>query len=86
MNNLLDLLREKRVVNRVVGLFSSYGWSGGAVKGMKQLVEDNKLDLIEPIVDARFCATPEQLEQCQALGRAMAARIRVGAAQESSER
>ncbi|NLH40963.1 MAG: FprA family A-type flavoprotein [Planctomycetes bacterium] len=86
MNNLLDLLREKRVVNRVVGLFSSYGWSGGAVKGMKQLVEDNKLDLIEPIVDARFCATPEQLEQCQALGRAMAARIRGGAAQESSER
>lgn len=80
MNNLLDLLREKRVANRVVGLFSSYGWSGGAVKGMKQLVEDNKLELIEPIVDARFCATPEQLEQCHALGRAVAARIRTGAA------
>jgi len=77
MNNLLDLLREKRVANRVVGLFSSYGWSGG---GMKQLVEDNKLELIEPIVDARFCATPEQLEQCHALGRAVAARIRTGAA------
>jgi flavorubredoxin len=83
MNNLLDLLREKRVANRVVGLFSSYGWSGGAVKGMKQLVEDNKLELIEPIVDARFCATPEQLEQCHALGRAVAARIRTGAAQKS---
>lgn len=83
MNNLLDLLREKRVANRVAGLFSSYGWSGGAVKGMKQLVEDNKLELIEPIVDARFCATSEQLEQCRALGRAMAARIRGGAAQKS---
>ncbi|HOV77734.1 MAG TPA: flavodoxin domain-containing protein, partial [Sedimentisphaerales bacterium] len=80
MNNLLDLLREKRVANRVVGLFSSYGWSGGALKGMKQLVEDNKLELIEPIVDARFCATSEQLEQCRALGRAVAARILGGAA------
>jgi flavorubredoxin len=83
MNNLLDLLREKRIGNRVVGLFSSYGWSGGAVKGMKQFVEDNKLELIEPIVDAKFSATAEQLEQCQALGRAMAARIRRGAAQKS---
>ncbi|HSW00141.1 MAG TPA: FprA family A-type flavoprotein [Sedimentisphaerales bacterium] len=83
MNNLLDLLREKRVANRVAGLFSSYGWSGGAVKGMRQLVEDNKLELIEPIVDARFCATPEQLEQCHALGRAVAARIRSDAAQKS---
>jgi hypothetical protein len=50
---------------------------------MKQLVEDNKLELIEPIVDAKFTATAEQLEQCQALGRAMAARIRGGAAQKS---
>lgn len=83
MNNVLDLLREKRVANRVAGLFSSFGWSGGAVKGMKQLVEDNKLELIEPIVDARFCATSEQLEQCRALGRAMAARIRGGAAQKA---
>jgi flavorubredoxin len=83
MDHLLSLLREKRIANRVVGLFSSYGWSGGAVKGMKQLVEDNKLELIEPIVDAKFCATAEQLEQCHALGRAMAARIRGGAAQKS---
>ena len=40
-------------------MFSSYGWSGGAVKGMKQFVEDNKLELIEPIVDAKFNATAE---------------------------
>lgn len=83
MEYLLSLLREKRIANRVVGLFSSYGWSGGAVKGMRQLVEDNKLELIDPIVDAKFTATAEQLGQCQALGRAMAARIRGGAAQKS---
>jgi len=43
---------------------------------MKQFVEENKLELIEPVVDARFAATPEQIEQCHALGRAMAARVR----------
>ena len=83
MEHLLSLLREKRIGNRVVGLFSSYGWSGGALAGMKQFVADNKLELIEPIVDVKFAASPEQLEQCVALGRAMAARIRGGAAQKS---
>jgi len=76
MEDLLRLLSGKRLMNRTVGLFSSYGWSGGAVKGMKQFVEENKLELIEPVVDARFAATPEQIEQCHALGRAMAARVR----------
>lgn len=78
MEHLLNLLREKRIGNRVVGLFSSYGWSGGALAGMRQFVADNKLELIEPVVDVKFAATAEQLEQCQALGRAMAARIRRG--------
>lgn len=83
MSHLLSLLREKRIANRVVGLFSSHGWSGGAVKGMKQFVEDNKLELLEPVVDAKFTATPEQIEQCHALGRTMAARIGGGAAKKS---
>jgi flavorubredoxin len=78
MNHLLNLLQEKRIANRVVGLFSSYGWSGGALKGMRQFVEDNKLELIEPVVDVKFAPTAEQLEQCHALGKAMAKRIRGG--------
>ncbi len=76
METLVRLLAGKRVANRVVGLFGSYGWSGGAVKGLRQFVEENKLELVEPVVEAKFTATPEQLEQCHELGRAMAQRIR----------
>lgn len=76
METLLRSLGGKRLVNRVVGVFGSYGWSGGAVKGLRDFVEQNKLELVEPVVEAKFTATPEQLEQCHALGRAMAERVR----------
>ncbi len=76
MESLLRLLCSKKLSNRSAGVFGSYGWSGGAVKALKQFVEDGKLGLVEPVVEARFAATSEQLERCRALGRAMAERVR----------
>ncbi len=86
MEWLLRLLSAKKLSNRSVGVFGSYGWSGGAVKAIKQFVEDGKLELIEPVVEARFAATGEQLEQCHALGRAMADRIRRDQGQDRKSR
>ena len=78
MENLLRLLGGKKIANRAVGLFGSYGWGGGALKAMRQFVDENKLELIEPVAEARFTATAEQIEQCHELGRAVAERIRQG--------
>jgi len=75
MEMLLKLLGSKRIGNRVVGLFGSHGWAGGAVKAMQKFVEGASLELVEPVVDARFAATPEQLDQCRQLGSAMARRV-----------
>jgi flavorubredoxin len=75
MESLLRLLAGKRLSRRAVGVFGSYGWSGGAVKGLRQFVDDNQLELIEPVVEARFAATAAQVEECRALGRAMARRL-----------
>jgi flavorubredoxin len=71
----LKLLGGKRIGNRVVGLFGSHGWAGGAIKAMQEFVADASFDLVEPVVDARFAATSEQLDQCRKLGRAMATRV-----------
>lgn len=75
MELLLKLLGGKRISNRVVGLLGSYGWAGGAIKGLKTFVENGSLELIEPVVEARFTATSEQLEECHNLGLAMAKRV-----------
>ncbi len=75
MEMLLKMLAGKRIGNRVVGILGSHGWAGGAVKVMRKFVEDASLELIEPVVDARFTATPEQLDKCRDLGRALAGRV-----------
>jgi flavorubredoxin len=68
VDSLISLFEEKKLSRRIVGLFGSYGWSGGAVKRLRQFVENNKLELVEPVIEARFTATDEQLEQCRQLG------------------
>jgi flavorubredoxin len=72
MDALVRLLEEKKLGKRVVGVFGSYGWSGGGVKGLRQFVENTKQELVEPVVEARFSATTEQLNLCEQLGQNMA--------------
>lgn len=75
MELLLSLLAGKRIDHRPVGLFGTYGWSGGAVKTLQKWAETHKFELVEPVVEAKFAATPDQLEQCHELGRQMARRM-----------
>ncbi|UCD50464.1 MAG: FprA family A-type flavoprotein [Phycisphaerales bacterium] len=76
MDALLRLLSTKRIAKRHVGVFGSHGWAGGAVKTLTKFVTDSGLDLVEPTIDANFRGSPEQIEQCHALGHAMVRRIR----------
>jgi flavorubredoxin len=75
VDGLVRLLQEKKLINRFVGVFGSYGWSGGGVKGLKDFVERNKLTLVEPVVEARFSAKDDELEQSRQLGRNVAMEI-----------
>ena len=76
MDSLLKLLETKMVKKRAVGIFGSYGWSGGAVKAMTGFVRNNSLELVEPVVEAQFAADAGEMEQCRQLGRNMAGHIR----------
>ena len=69
-------IADKMIRNRCVGVFGSYGWSGGGVKSLKELVIQSGLQLVEPVIEAKFAANEEQLEQCVALGRKVASIVR----------
>lgn len=75
MDSLLSLLETKAIRKRAVGIFGSYGWSGGAVKAMTDFVKNNGLELVEPVVEVQFAAGADELEQCRQLGRNMARHI-----------
>jgi len=76
MDHLVHLLQEKKLKNRLVGVFGTYGWSGGGVKALVDFAKGASLDLVEPVVEARFSAAPEDLESCVLLGRNIVGRLR----------
>jgi flavorubredoxin len=72
METLVRLLSSKMIQNRYVGIFGNYGWSGGAVKTLNEFVDQAKLQLVEPAVEARFSAERNQLDDCFTLGQKVA--------------
>jgi flavorubredoxin len=76
VESFVRLLEEKKLSGRIVGLFGSYGWSGGAVKGLRQYVEKSKMELVEPVIESQFSATDDELEQCRQLGHSIALAVK----------
>ena len=73
MAHLVRLIRNKRMGNRALGVFGSFGWSGGAMAQLRELGEDPGWRLVEPAVEARGAPSDQDLERCRALGRELAA-------------
>jgi len=75
MDCLVRFLDQKMLRNRVLGVFGTYGWSGGAVKALAEFANREYFDLVGPAVEARFSPTAEDLEKCFQLGRNVAKRL-----------
>ncbi len=75
MDAFIRLLDHKALTNRVLGLFGTYGWSGGGVSTLTEFAKKGSWDLVEPVVEARFHATDEDLARCEELGRNVVRRL-----------
>jgi len=76
MDSLIRLLETKMIKNRITGVFGSFGWSGGAVKTLQEFTQNSHIELVEPVVEARFAPGADDLDKCRQLGRNMARHIR----------
>jgi flavorubredoxin len=72
VGSLVSLLREKGLAKRSLGIFGSYGWSGGAVKELRAFADDSGWNLVEPVVEVKGAPTKETLAACGLLGRRLA--------------
>jgi len=75
MDDLVRLLAGKAIKNRQVGIFGNYGWSGGAVKALQEWAATLKLEVVEPVIEARFGPVEEDLDNAFAMGRQVAERV-----------
>lgn len=72
MDMLVSTLDNDKLKNRVMGVFGSYSWSGGAVKALKEYAEKSGNQLLEPVVEAKHAPDDNFLDMCRQLGKNMA--------------
>ena len=67
MADVLNMAGRKRIRNKKSAYFGSYGWSGGALKEMKKIVEPLKWDLVDTF---EFLGAPTEadIEQAEEFG------------------
>ena len=76
MNNLLNILKMQKLKNHVVSVFGSFGWSGGAVKNLKQFVEEGKFETTETVVEAKGRMKDEDDQGLRQMAKEIAAKIK----------
>lgn len=69
MRHLVQMLKSKQMQRRSLGIFGSYGWSGGAVKELREFAQSPGWNLVEPEVEARCAPKEDTLKLCLELGK-----------------
>ncbi len=75
VDQFLNIVKKKNLKNRIAGIFGSYGWSGGAVKRIKEVVENLGWEMVEPVADFNGHPSEKELEKGKELGREMAKKV-----------
>lgn len=71
----LEFLKGLKPKNRVAGIFGSYGWGGGAIKSIANILKEGGIEVIEPSLSIKFVPDGNELKQCYEFGRNFANRI-----------
>jgi flavorubredoxin len=58
------------------GFFGSFGWGGGAVKGMVKTAKEAGFDVMEQSIELKWVPTEEELKKCFEFGQQIAQKIK----------
>ena len=59
------------------GFFGSYGWGGGAVRGMVEMTKKAGFEVYEPSVEVKYVPDKDDLKKCFDFGQQIAQKIKV---------
>lgn len=72
MLHLVNILEENKIQNHILGLFGSYSWSGGGVRGLQAFADGQKFQVLETIPQAKCSAKGEDIDGLRTLAKEMA--------------
>lgn len=68
MVDMLAYMKGLKPVNKIGAAFGSYGWSGEAVKLISGVMEEMKIELVDPGLRVKFAPSHDDLKKCVDLG------------------
>ncbi|MCM8798928.1 MAG: flavodoxin domain-containing protein [Candidatus Omnitrophica bacterium] len=72
----LEFLKGLKPKNRIASVFGSYGWSGGAVKGIEGMLKETGIEIIQPSLSIQYVPDTDELKQCYEYGVNFARRLK----------
>ncbi len=76
MKQLVNAIENRMMVNRKIGIFGSYTWSGGALKELQEFAGKSKCERVGPVIEAKSSPTAEDIDRCVELGMNMAKAVK----------
>jgi flavorubredoxin len=76
MEELAHWLEHTGIKNHVMGIFGTYGWSGGGVSTLEKYAEKMKMPLVGESVEAKLSANREDLKKLNELAKNMAKAVK----------
>lgn len=74
MADVLHMANVKHIQSKITAIFGSYGWSGGASKKIKEMIEPLKWEVVD-VLDINGGPTHEDLQRAEEFGYSFARRI-----------
>jgi anaerobic nitric oxide reductase flavorubredoxin len=75
LGSFLTYITGLRPKDKMWSFFGSYGWGGGAVRGMAEMARKAGFEVHEPGIEVKYIPNAEDLQKCFELGKQTAAEI-----------
>ena len=72
----LEFLKGLKPKNRMASVFGSYGWAGGAVKDIENILKETGIEIVQPGLGIQYIPDEIELKNCVEFGRNFAQRIK----------
>jgi flavorubredoxin len=71
----LEFLKGLKPKNRVAAVFGSYGWAGGAVKTIENILKETGIEIVQPSISVRYSPDEKEIKSCYEFGKEFAKKL-----------
>jgi len=80
LNNIagfLEFLKGLKPKGRIAAVFGSYGWSGGAVQSIENILKSGGMEIAQPSISVKYMPDKDELGKCYEYGMDFAKNVKV---------